>query len=1382
MNRSARILLTLILAAGLLLPGLVVRAVGLAASTQPHHFVRLPAEALDDLDALALQPFASVDYGAFSWLELSQMDFARLEDRVPYQEVVEGGTINLPKARFDPVVDGEPYLPAGMRADPDETGFRLVQMQGPVKDAWLEAIQATEAELLQYYPHNTYLVWASSAQIVRIQDLASVRWTGLFHPAYRISPALQGASGLVENVAITFYNDGRLQETLNALDSLGGSYVQHFPAQPDRKFITAIYRLDASRLDDLARLSTVWAVEYSSPRPGFDDEVGAQIVAGNYTGGMPFTGYYTWLAEKGVDGSGITWADVDTGLNASHPDITGRAAAFISYPGAGPANVDPDGHGSHTAGAIFGDGAGGTGITDPNGFYWGTGMAPEALLVVQNAMMGSNWPPSGGWQVLSKDSVLNGALGSSNSWYTGAAGAQGYSAAARTHDIMMRDANFDTPAAAEPIIMVFSAGNNGPGGSTITEPKEAKNLISVGASVNYPRSGSSINDLAYFSSRGPALDGRLLPNVAAPGVQTASFNGSGATCGTPVSGPGSSYYNYCQGTSMAAPFISGSAALIADWWDQEGWGAPSPAMVKALLINGASDMVGGNCGSGCTLTNIPNNIQGWGRANLPEVIRPTTPAIYFDQETLFADTGEEWEINIGVIDPTQPLKISLAWSDAPGAVLASPALVNNLDLMVTMGGDTYYGNVFSSGWSTPGGAPDALNNIENVYIQAPEIEATITIQATNIAGDGLPYNGDTTDQDFALVCYNCSLGPDFSLAAAPADMAVCTPQSADFEVTIDSSLGFAIPVDLSAAFSPTSTMTTTFSANPVTPPGSSTLTVGNTGSASEGSYVIEITGVSPTKTHSTSVSLDVYAGLPAAPPLLTPADGAADQPVQPTLTWTAAQLPVTYTVEIALDEGFTQIVDSASGLTEPLYTLPLALENAERYYWRVRAENLCGAGEFSQPFSFSTLVRAADCPVDYAPLSSYFQDFETLDHGWTHSGSGDTWGTSDARSWSSNWSMHAEAPASVSDQSLYSPPITLPDLAPLTLQFYNYQYMENRVNGCYDGGLLEISTDGGVTWTQVETGLLTDPYDGPIASGAGNPLAGSDAWCGDPQNWLNSVVDLSAYAGQAAQLRFRLGTDSQIGREGWYIDDVRLQSCYPEVYSAGWEQDSTLAALPGETVTHTFTLKNSGLADVYDLELSGNAWPTTLVPSPTIALEPGESVQVAVQVQVPESFGETVIASDGFTLTAVSQALPSTAASVQGLTDATATAGVALDVVPPDGTGAPGATVLYGIMLTNTGTYTDTFTLEASGVWAAALSNTTSGTLGPGFSVGLTLQVSIPAGAAIGDLDTTTVVATSSLDGEVSAQVEVNTVAAVRYLYLPMIPASKSIDPLVERQ
>ncbi|HXV43927.1 MAG TPA: S8 family serine peptidase, partial [Anaerolineae bacterium] len=406
------------------------------------------------------------------------------------------------------------------------------------------------------------------------------------------------------------------------------------------------------------------------------------------------------------------------------------------------------------------------GFADGSGFLYGLGIAPEVSIFAQNSLCGSNWPPIGGWQEHSKRSVLGGAVGSNNSWTTGEGTAHGYQASERTHDIMVRDGNFDTAGVAEPHMLVFSAGNSGPGAMTLTSPKDAKNLIVVANSLNQ-RVGS-IDNISNSSSRGPAVDGRWTPTIAAPGTQIASTrNDLGGDCAVAIAGT-SNLYAFCSGTSMAAPHVSGVLALVTQWWRTFNAGAnPSPAIAKALVVNGAVDM---------GTADIPNTSEGWGRLNLTNIISSSVNVLYDDQIHTFDQTGQFLAKAIEVADPSRPLKITLAWTDAPGAVGANPALVNNLDLRVAaQNGTTYLGNVFNSGWSASNGSADTRNNLENVYIQNPSGRFIITIQATNLAADGVPYNGDTTDQDFALVCTNCISVPEGILAGTVTNAATTAP-------------------------------------------------------------------------------------------------------------------------------------------------------------------------------------------------------------------------------------------------------------------------------------------------------------------------------------------------------------------------------------------------------------------------------------------------------------------------------------------------------------------------------------------------------------------------------------------------------------------------------
>jgi hypothetical protein len=129
-----------------------------------------------------------------------------------------------------------------------------------------------------------------------------------------------------------------------------------------------------------------------------------------------------------------------------------------------------------------------------------------------------------------------------------------------------------------------------------------------------------------------------------------------------------------------------------------------------------------------------------------------------DQSTVLGATGQTHQVTGSVSSTGEPFRVTLAWSDAPGPTTGAP-YVNNLDLEVTVGGNTYRGNVFSGANSITGGVADTRNNSESVFIPAGVSGSfTVTVRATNIAGDGVPGNADTTDQDFALVIYNGSAG------------------------------------------------------------------------------------------------------------------------------------------------------------------------------------------------------------------------------------------------------------------------------------------------------------------------------------------------------------------------------------------------------------------------------------------------------------------------------------------------------------------------------------------------------------------------------------------------------------------------------------------------
>ncbi len=663
---------------------------------------------------------------------------------------IDGNEIRIGTYRGDPTL-----TPPEVVSQDGDRKLRLVQLTGRTQDGWRAAIEDRGIEVLAYVPNNAYLVWAGEdlkSATSALDDLGFVRWQGPVSPSAVRGHDLDGRVGLIE-VLILYFADPTDPDIAQRVASFGGTVQRSHAAQPDGRLRIALARVPAEHLEALGSIDPVVWIEPAPGGPVLSGEMSSVVTSGRLIDDAPVPGYRQWLNDLGLDGSGVKWAVVDSGVDPLHPDLVGLEG--ISYPGCETELPGDDpgfaGHGTPVASIVLGTAAGG--FTDPDGFLWGLGVAPGARLLSQNAIcdVDVSWPPAGGWQILSRDGILAGAVGSNNSWNSQEGIAHGYQISERVHDLMVRDGNFDTPDVSEPYILVFNAGNQGPDPSTIPAPKEAKNLITVGAIDNWRVSGN-LHTVVEYSSRGPTSDGRMYPTVVAPGRGVgAAEHRLGGFYGPIYEVPDTDgLYMSFEGTSAAAPHVSGMLAVVTQWWRLTGRVRdPSPAMARAMLVNGASALEEGSP--------PPNFDTGWGRADLGAILQPEVPLAFLDQERVLTGTDEAWHLEVEVVDPTEPLRVTIAWTDAAAAVGADPALVNDLDLEVETSGITYLGNRLEDGWSIPGGNPDRLNNLEEVVIADPGTTAAITVRAFHIPGDGVPYNGDSTDQDFALACRNCRL-------------------------------------------------------------------------------------------------------------------------------------------------------------------------------------------------------------------------------------------------------------------------------------------------------------------------------------------------------------------------------------------------------------------------------------------------------------------------------------------------------------------------------------------------------------------------------------------------------------------------------------------------
>ncbi len=678
-----------------------------------------------------------IDYCAFSWTVIQASDLPRLDAAgAAYQAFQNPYTLSLGGHTFDPVEESPDFKNSwGEKSSSSEPGLRLLQFHGPTKSEWLNALRADGIDIIQYIHPFTYIVWSESAALENSARHAFVRWTGVFLPAYAVQPANRILSSNPILVRIAFVPQAGVTETIQAVEALGGEWVQTAEnADPD--FIQASFILPGDRIQNAARLPGVYTVQPVPTDGGDRGEMSSQINAGNYDGSnRAFPGYLSWLSTIGLSGEGVIIANVDSGIDQNHPDIANRMSPCFGLTCGETMASD---HGTHTAGIMAGDGT--SGIVDSQGFLRGLGMAPGANLIEQAYIKVSEEPDQ--LRILMRESYLNGAVISGNSWGPSSTPA-GYDWDTRLVDIGVRDADPDE-IGNQPLTYVLSIMNGHGGTSTQGTPDEAKNIFTIGSTYMQYGDNTRINDLSPNSAHGPALDGRKIPHMVAPGCYVDSSIMFGS-------------YSLKCGTSMASPQVSGAVALFYERYRKNVGRDPSPAMVKAAFLPVAKDLAGNQDADGGILGHPFDSKQGWGRLDAGAVLDPGVDVLYFDQETTFDNTGETWTFTYTADKPIQSLRAMLVWTDAPGHGLGgtAPAWVNDLDLTITTDSQTFFGNNFgTNGLSVPGGSPDFMNNTEGIFLPpSPEGEYRITVTASQISGDGVPNSGDVTDQDFSLALY-----------------------------------------------------------------------------------------------------------------------------------------------------------------------------------------------------------------------------------------------------------------------------------------------------------------------------------------------------------------------------------------------------------------------------------------------------------------------------------------------------------------------------------------------------------------------------------------------------------------------------------------------------
>ena len=640
-----------------------------------------------------------------------------------------------PEARSIPQTAAGQQMPTSRGTTPF-----IVQLNVPVSDDTRKLLTDAGAVVRGYFPNNAVLAELTPAALAAFGDVAQVQAADEFQPGDKIqqflSSLFEAYPGEAEvRVTIQTIAPEDAETVAIAVRKVGGE-VEGSHAGTRWGSVKAILPLGAVR--GLAARGEVQWIEESPPIRTRNDSAArpSHLNATNV--------WNTW----GLSGKGQIVGHADTGLDTGklatmHPDFQGRIRALIARARPNDAS-DLNGHGTHTAGSILGDGMASTGRF--RGVAWEAELVHQSIADAYGSFSGLPLD----LYAFFEESYNHGARIHSDSWGSSTAGSYDYDC--RAIDLFAWEHS--------DFLAVFAAGNDGydrnddgrVDADSISSPAAAKNVLAVGATENDRPTGSGgyssytwglvwpsrfrvapiSNDyisysatptpvyrqgMAGFSSRGPTDDNRIKPDVVAPGTDVISTRSS--VGGAVWAGLTSYNSRYCfgGGTSMSTPLVAGLAALTRQYCvERAGITNPSAALLKSILVGGSRSLAPGQYGTGITQeipSTSPNNVEGWGQPDIAEALHPSGNRMVslFDRIGPVGGATNTFTVTLAV--PGIPFDVALCWTDHPPTAGANVTLVNDLDLLVVApDGTRHYPN--------GGIARDTLNTVETVHVPSAQ--------------------------------------------------------------------------------------------------------------------------------------------------------------------------------------------------------------------------------------------------------------------------------------------------------------------------------------------------------------------------------------------------------------------------------------------------------------------------------------------------------------------------------------------------------------------------------------------------------------------------------------------------------------------------------------
>lgn len=590
----------------------------------------------------------------------------------------------------------------------ERSSLYIVQFVTQPLEEFRKRIENLGGVVHHFLANHAHIVEMSRQVQSQVAALPFVRWVGPYHPAYRLEEVLldeltqSSPPQSTRRYHIQVVKAGEHQKNIVAdrIRAMGGTIDA---LNPGGFLLDAT--LEPDQLLEVVRMDEVFYVDRWLPRRLYMNNVRQDGGANDVE------------AIGGYTGDGVRAEVLDSGLATLHQAFQARPPIIHGC------NSSDTWHGTATYGINFGDG---TGNMD------GRGLVPDAQGIFSAfSCLGDRYDHT---MELVQDPTYH-AVYQSNSWGWCCTTAYGTDAAEMDRII------FDTD-----LVILQAQANTGSRLSDVSA--WAKNVVSVGGILHLDTLGRGDDVWGYTGSIGPADDGRVKPDLSYwyDHILT-TYSGGG-------------YMTDFGGTSGATPETAGHFGLFFQMWADGIFGNEADpggtvfenrchaATAKAVIINTAKQY--SFTGTGHDLTRVH---QGWGTANVGYLYEMRNKIAIIDETEVLANLESiSYVVYVGPAEPE--LRATMVYADPPGTTSSSQHRINDLTLKLTSPSDVVYwgnNNLLEGNWSTPGGDPNTIDTVENVFVQDPETGLwTVDVIASEVNQDSHVETPEL-DADFALV-------------------------------------------------------------------------------------------------------------------------------------------------------------------------------------------------------------------------------------------------------------------------------------------------------------------------------------------------------------------------------------------------------------------------------------------------------------------------------------------------------------------------------------------------------------------------------------------------------------------------------------------------------